>query len=777
MKVRRVLVTVGLLLAVSLRAAESQRVEVGPEEPVSSAKGEAVTQSSRPALASDGENFLAVWQDARSGGLDIFAARVTRTGEVLDPKGILISGVPPGSSPGLDPEVAWNGESYLVAWTCGNTTYAPETCLARVDREGRGISSVMRPGIRGSLPSLAWNGSQFLLVTSGPTNSDPRILGTLLDRSGNVLTKDILLTSSFAYGADVASNGSLFFAAWRGPNGMIRGVGVDSAGRIRGPEQGISLPGESGFSSEPKIASDGSEFFVVWQHLSGGSRVRARAIDSQGLPKGGVSDLAEDPAFSYPEPDVTFNGREYVSTYRIGDQVEARRLSSRQVPGATIVITRGPIRQTPGAIASSAGRTLILTVPDRAYYPLAADRIGVIGTFLEQTSDIVSPPLGIDVSKSIPAQTAPTAIWDGTNYVVAWSEAARDGLTGQVRVAPFDHPARDVVRGTLVRATQNDQGFPAASFNGQNTLIVWMERETRSAPPGAGNLPAGVVYGARVAGDGTVLSPGAFRISTDATFGSLAVSWDGANHLVAWQSANSKQIVGTRVGPGGSLADPVPFAISQSVTPFGDREPSIAWNGRSYLVVWSALYVHGCPILCPVFKSRIEGRLVSSSGSSSGDTIVLSPFFGGPPAVASSGQEFLLVYFEAGLRAKRLTNDGISLDGAADMNGFPIPGIGGIAATVAWDGEEYLVGVQTQSRNVYLSRVKRDATVLPATPVSISITEEGAPFIAPRSPVSSAIFYQRFAYESPFGGATRIFGRSIVTDDSRTITRRRGARP
>ena len=57
-----------------------------------------------PALAFDGENFLVVWQDQRSGSDGIYGARVTPAGAVLDTAGIAISAAADSQS---TPALAW----------------------------------------------------------------------------------------------------------------------------------------------------------------------------------------------------------------------------------------------------------------------------------------------------------------------------------------------------------------------------------------------------------------------------------------------------------------------------------------------------------------------------------------------------------------------------------------------------------------------------------------------------------------------------------------------
>ena len=61
----------------------------------------------------DGENYLVVWEDTRwAQGADLYAARVSQTGQLLDGSGFEIASADNESQP----VVAFNGENYLVAW-------------------------------------------------------------------------------------------------------------------------------------------------------------------------------------------------------------------------------------------------------------------------------------------------------------------------------------------------------------------------------------------------------------------------------------------------------------------------------------------------------------------------------------------------------------------------------------------------------------------------------------------------------------------------------------
>ena len=111
----RFLRTLAALWLVPVLAFSALKVSV--EVPLSDAEFiEAPFGQINPAVATDGQNFLIVWEDYRRGLYvpDIYGARLTPDGEVLDP-----GGIPLGTGPEAEsrPRVSWEGSRYVVTWS------------------------------------------------------------------------------------------------------------------------------------------------------------------------------------------------------------------------------------------------------------------------------------------------------------------------------------------------------------------------------------------------------------------------------------------------------------------------------------------------------------------------------------------------------------------------------------------------------------------------------------------------------------------------------------
>ena len=124
-------------------------LDQGPGIPIAAAPA----QQGIPAVAFDGTNYLVVWQDRRTNDIyDIYGARVTPAGDVLDPDGIPIT-TAAGDQTATD--VAFDGTNFLVTWTDSSPGNGTDVMGARVTTTGtildpNGIPISTTPGGHGS---------------------------------------------------------------------------------------------------------------------------------------------------------------------------------------------------------------------------------------------------------------------------------------------------------------------------------------------------------------------------------------------------------------------------------------------------------------------------------------------------------------------------------------------------------------------------------------------------------------------------------------------------
>ena len=172
----------------------------------------------------------------------------------------------------------------------------------------------------------------------------------------------------------------------------------------------------------------------------------------------------------------------------------------------------------------------------------------------------------------------PVAAFDGNNILVVWEDWRRT-LNHDVygcRVTPQGVGLDP--QGIPVSTAEHGQTHPAASFDGANSLVVWADERSNIKD----------IYGARVTPDGAVLDPQGIPISTAVSSQEYpAVSFDGTHSLVVWadeRSGGDPNIYGARVTLAGSVLEPQGIGISRSA--YGQYVPAVSSDGADFLVVW-----------------------------------------------------------------------------------------------------------------------------------------------------------------------------------------------
>ena len=714
-------------------------------------------------VASDGTNFLVVWSDSRSEHDpdvfgDIYGARVSPAGVVLDPSGIAIARVPGGQA---DPAVAFDGTNFLVVWTDDFWVGDADVVGARVSRAGSVLDGV---GIRigtGSRPqrepAVAFDGTNFFVVWS----ADGDVFGTRVSRAGSVLDAPGIPLSTAPNGQGspaVAFDGTNLLVVWS--DGRLDSFEFDIFGaRVRTSSfgggrpvvldpDGIPIATAPKAQRSPAVAFDGTNFLVVW----GDSRTGERSdiFGTRVTRAGSVLDAAGIAiATSGSEPAVAFDGNNFLVAWAGNGATGARVTRAGSVldpTGIFIGANEGGFGGSGLAVAFNGTDYLVVWTQPQAgflsYFDVAGARVMRSGSVLD--------PTGIAVATSANDQTMPAVAFDGTNFLVVWADGQSGDLGSDIFGARVT-PSGSLLDGTgiPIATRPGSQSHPAVAFDGTNYLVVWSD---------------GDIFGARVTTSGSVLDTTSLPIATATELEFVpAVAFNGADYLVVWErysASSSFDILATRVTPAGSLLDAT--AIPIATDPGSQTNPAVASDGTNFLVVWA--------------HDDIVGARVSPAGSVLDLTdipISTAPNQQHTPTVSFDGTNFLVVWWDKrsgdDVFGGRVTPSGSVLDGTGipiatgpSQQLFPSVAFSGSSSLVVWREES------SSGTEIVGTRVSPDGTV--SDRVRIVPSPNGGRFLP--SPYGGGggiagapggrfgVVYDRFVPGPPYG-AYRVFLRTV----------------
>ncbi len=592
-----------------------------------------------PTVAFDGTDYLVVWRDFRNGdSSDIYGARVTPQGNVLDPFGLAVSTMARSQEA---PAVAYDGLDFLVVWHDYRNGNSADIYGARLTPQGQVLDpagiAIARAASQQWDPVVASDGVNSLVVWRDYRNNSPDLYGARVSQQGNLLDPAhiaISTTDNGVFEPTVTFGDTCFLAVWvRLSDLEVCGARITPQGGVLDPDGKVLTTGTQ-WRGHPAAAYDGSDFLVGWSDNRNGSaydiyggRVTPDLVvlDTSGFV---VSAATGDQRLL----TIAFGGSDFLLTwldYRDSDTSNV--YCARVTAGRTVLDTAGMLVSTAakgqGCPAVSFVDTNALVVWHDFRNGPASDIYGARVT----PAGLVLDPTGTAVSTASNSQTVPAVASNGVISLAVWQDYRNGGASDIYgsRVA-----ANGVIldpMGRAISTATGNQERPVALSDGRDFLVVWQDKRGGTYYD---------IYGARVTDGGAVLDTAGIAVSTAAKSQTVpTIAFDGTNYFVAWEDERSAShdIYGTRVMPSGAVLDPsgIPVSIALNSQQF----PAAAFDGTDFFVVWED---HWSDKTADIYGARITsgGAVIDAAG------IAISTATGDQcaPELAFDGRNSLVVW-------------------------------------------------------------------------------------------------------------------------------------
>ncbi|MCY1023848.1 cadherin-like domain-containing protein [Pyxidicoccus sp. MSG2] len=526
----------------------------------------------------------------------------------------------------------------------------------------------------------------------------------------------------------VASNGSNHLVAWkdyRQGTYQLYGTRVTSAGVVQ-DVWGLRFTNGTVTPDRPKVASNGTDYLVVWSAPMGGGTHQAQATrvsSSDAQPDIAPFVILPDENTQQLAASVASNGTDYLVAWRNNTASLASLRGTRLSGTGTILDPAGLTLATntksliPESDMASNGTDYLVVWDDER-----DNGVGdIYGTRVTSTGT-VQDPQGIAIATGEKSHRNPAVASNGTDYLVAWTDRRSDaeGDVFAARVTSSTGAVEDS-SGIAVSATTGQQALPAVASDGTGYLVSWTD--TRSVSFDA------ELHAARVSPIGTVLDPEGLRLSSySSKYDAPALTFNGLDYFIAWSGGSSLRGMRVTLAGEGSDAPGIPLVTSAS----RQRTPAVASNGTQYLVVWYDNRDNGENIIA--VRVSATGEVLDTSGLA----IDLSSAGGGGygPVVASNGTDYLVVWkaqrgAESRFVSTRVTSQGQVLHPQGrPISPASLPFV--ISPSIASNGTDYLVAF-TASRltepgsRVVGVRISSEGEALDASELRICENPESFP--------------------------------------------------
>jgi hypothetical protein len=416
-----------------------------------------------PSVSFDGTNYLVAWYDRRDGAnYDIYGTRVDQSGVVQDASGIAISNIDVTQ---VTPAVISYSGQWLTVWRDNRNGGYADIYGSRISASGTvtdpsGILIASAAQLQ-EKPAVAFDGTNYLVVWQEDRGGGPPfdLYGRLIAPTGNQVDVDAIPISTSAgsqqYPAVAFDNDSTYLVVWQddrsGSGNDIYGTRVSTSGNVLDPP-GIAISTATGRQQFPSIAFDGTNFLVVWADERGGSvstdDIYGTLVEPDGSVLSPSGNVIADDDYWQDNPSVAFDGTNYLvvwDDYGSGtfeEDIYGVRVNQSGIPidGSSIAISTADNGQYRPVVAFDGTNYLVVWYDRRNNNAsdIYGTRVNQSGTVLDASGTPIIPYSG--------TQQYPFIVFDGTNYVVGCENY------------------QDESPGNILGATVNTAGTPSGIF-------------------------------------------------------------------------------------------------------------------------------------------------------------------------------------------------------------------------------------------------------------------------------------------------------------------------
>ncbi len=665
-------------------AASAQSLTVSPHHPLAgdTLPGLATGDQAAPSMARGSNGWLVAWSDRRTAlfsnaspesAQDIFAVRLDNAGQRIESVPLALS-LAPGAD--TEPQVAWNGSNWLVAWKAKPALNAPWNSAlvgVRVSATGQALDSTPITLLAYSFSeigsiALASDGANWVVAAQGTSGGSANVRAARLSAAGIVLdsTPGTLLPEGPLMNFELAYAQGSFLLVWSRSNGSsedVVGRRFDSA--LAWQDAAPFAIGATPYDDlGPQVGSNGAHFLVAWTRSWGSpwSDVQAARVSAGGQVLD-ATPLELSPVHAYgqgPSAAPAWDGSNWFASWN----ENGTRLGRISAAGAVLDV---------GGFAADSSANSTLVAPQLSGVPAG-------GVQLAWADDRAGSYEGVDV------YTARVLGPAGAGAQVGISS----GASAQV--------AADLAHGSA------------------NSLLVF-----RSETSGARRLLA-----ARLDALGNSLDAEPIEVASGLLVDKPTVGWDGAVYLIAWEAGASSSILARRMSSAGAWLDAAPTDIGIGTS------PEVAGLNGEFLIAYTRAVAY------PLQQFPNYVRVSGGDGAVLGPAVVLNSNYAVDPDVCVVGNRWLVVWQRNYWNNDSHCDVNASFVDSSGVASAPFWVAGGFntynhSVSVAASHDQALItwvhgAASSAARRIHSRRIADDGTFLDANPVPICAASNAEQF-------------------------------------------------